>query len=146
MKVLLQRVQEASVAVAGEGIAQIGQGLLLFVGIAAEDSEAKLRPMAEKVAQLRIFPDERGRFHHSLLEVGGEALCVSQFTLIADTSKGRRPDFFGAMKPPQAEELFDGFVEQLRSLGVSEVACGRFGAKMEVSLVNDGPVTILLEI
>lgn len=145
MKVLIQRVSECSVAVGGEVVARTGCGLLLLVGIGREDTPEKLLPMAEKISHMRIFPDEAGRFHYSLLDVGGEAMCVSQFTLFADTGKGRRPDFFAAMKPPLAEELFDRFVSALGEAGVKTVRKGVFGAEMAVSLVNDGPVTILVE-
>jgi D-tyrosyl-tRNA(Tyr) deacylase len=145
MKVLIQRVSKASVSVEGECISEISQGLLLLVGIGSEDTCAALKPMARKIANLRIFPDEKGRFHHSLLEVEGEALAVSQFTLYADTSGGRRPEFFSAMKPPEAEQLYDQFLTELRAVGIKSVKNGRFGAMMDVSLVNDGPVTIMLE-
>lgn len=145
MKVILQRVSEASVRVDGECIASIERGLLLLVGIGEEDTPEVFAPMAEKIIQMRVFPDSAGRFHHSLLEVQGGLLLVPQFTLFANTSKGRRPDFFGAMKPPQASDYFESFVAQFRERGVSRVEQGKFGADMKVSLVNDGPVTISLE-
>lgn len=145
MKVLIQRVSEAAVSVEGERISEIGAGLLLLVGIGQEDSEAQLGPMARKIANLRIFPDDRGRFHYSILEREAEVLAVSQFTLFADTTKGRRPEFFGAMKPPMAEQLYNAFLDELRDAGIKSVQDGRFGAMMDVSLVNDGPVTLMLE-
>ena len=145
MKVLIQRVSRASVTVEGEIVGAIEAGLLLFAGIGLEDDQSKLKPMAEKIYNLRIFPDDKGRFHHSLREVSGELLLISQFTLFADTGKGRRPDFFGAMKPPEAEQLFDSFVGIFRELGIERVEQGKFGAMMDVELVNDGPVTIMLE-
>ncbi|MCB0323111.1 MAG: D-tyrosyl-tRNA(Tyr) deacylase [Bdellovibrionales bacterium] len=145
MRICLQRVSEASVTIAGERTASIGRGLLLLVGIAQDDDGSQLQPMAEKIAQMRIFPDERGRFHHSLIDIGGAVLLVPQFTLFADTTKGRRPDFFGAMKPPRAAELFTEFAAVWAALGISPVATGVFGAEMQVGLVNDGPVTIWLE-
>lgn len=145
MKVLLQRVTDASVQVDGETVGAIGPGLLLLCGAAATDLRSDAEALAEKTANLRIFPDDRGRFHYSLKETGGAALVVSQFTLLADTSKGRRPEFFSAMPPQEAASLIDYFVERLRHAGIKDVQTGRFGAMMQVSLVNDGPVTILLE-
>ena len=144
MKVLLQRVTRASVQVQDEIVGAIDKGLLLLVGFGHTDSTAVLTPMANKVANLRVFPDERGRFQYSLLDIGGAALLVPQFTLYADTRKGRRPDFTGSMKPEVAEGLFEEFAAAVRSSGVKEVECGRFGADMQVELVNDGPVTILI--
>ncbi len=145
MKVLLQRVSNASVSVDGESIAQIGEGLLLLVGIAREDTESVLKPMAEKISTLRIFPDEKGRFHHSLLDIGGAVLAVPQFTLFADTNKGRRPEFFAAAPPDAASKMFDSFAAELSAAGIEQVRTGVFGAHMKVELLNDGPVTIMLE-
>lgn len=146
MKIIIQRVRKASVEVEGKIVGAIDRGLMLLVGFGSGDTEAKLKPAAEKIINMRIFPDERGRFHHSLSEVQGELLVVSQFTLFADTRGGRRPEFFGALEPQQATVLFDKFLEQLRASGVAKVAAGIFGAMMLVSLENDGPVTIPLEI
>jgi len=144
MRIVLQRVKEAAVRVEGQEVARIGPGLLLLVGIARGDDEAELSFWAEKIPQLRIFPDEEGRFNRSLSEVNGEILCVSQFTLFGDCRKGRRPSFSDAAPGPQAAELFERFVSLLRAEGVP-VKTGVFGAHMEVSLVNDGPVTLILE-
>ena len=144
MKILLQRVSRAAVRVDGAVVGAIDQGLLLFVGFGQTNTEQDLAPMATKVANLRVFPDERGRFDRSLLDIGGAALLVPQFTLYADTSKGRRPDFTGAMAPDAASRLFDRFVAAMAETGVDKVETGRFGAHMQVELVNDGPVTILI--
>ena len=144
MKILLQRVTRASVRVQDEIVGAIGKGLLLLVGFGQTDSTAVLTPMANKIANLRVFPDERGRFQYSLLDTGGAALLVPQFTLYADTRKGRRPDFTGSMKPEIAEGLFEKFATAVHSSGVNEVERGRFGADMQVELINDGPVTILV--
>jgi D-tyrosyl-tRNA(Tyr) deacylase len=144
VRIVLQRVASASVGVEGEQIAAIGPGLLLLAGIADGDDAATAARLARKCAELRIFADDEGRFEHSLLDTGGEALVVSQFTLLADVRKGRRPSFVAAAAPERAAPLVDAFADALRSLGVP-VACGRFGAHMRVSLENDGPVTIVLD-
>ena len=144
MRVVLQRVTRASVAVDGETVGAIQRGLLLLVGVAQGDSEDHARRLAQKCAEMRIFPDEDGRFDLSLLDVGGEALVVSQFTLLADTRRGRRPSFAGAATPEIADRLVDAFATALRGAGIP-VQTGRFGAKMEVELVNDGPVTIIID-
>ncbi|HEY4938849.1 MAG TPA: D-aminoacyl-tRNA deacylase [Actinomycetota bacterium] len=144
MRLLLQRVSSAAVTVSGERIAGIGAGLLVLAGVGKDDREEAARRLACKVAGLRIFGDVDGRMNRSLTDVGGEALVVSQFTLYADTKKGYRPSFVDAARPELAVPVLEAFVAGLRSAGV-EVAEGRFGARMEVSLVNDGPVTILLE-
>ncbi len=145
MRVVLQRVSRALVRVEGEVVGEIGPGLLLLVGFGQGDSGESLGPMADKIANMRVFPNEGGRFDRSLLDIGGEALAVSQFTLYADTAKGRRPEFFQAMKPQEAELLFTQFLEALRATGIRRVASGVFGAHMHVESVNDGPVTIPLE-
>ena len=145
MRIVLQRVKSASVTVGGERISEIGAGLLLLVGVAQGDGEAEADWLAEKVAGLRIFNDESGKMNLSLEDVGGEILAVSQFTLLADTRKGKRPSFVGAAPPEEAERLFDYFCERLREAGVGSVETGSFGAMMDVALVNDGPVTIVLE-
>lgn len=145
MKIVLQRVKNASVSVDGEPVSEIGAGLLLLVGVADGDANEQADWLAEKVAGLRIFNDEDGKMNRSVSEIGGEVLAVSQFTLLADARKGKRPSFIKAARPEEAEPLFDYFCERLGKAGVPSVRAGRFGAMMDVSLVNDGPVTILLE-
>jgi D-tyrosyl-tRNA(Tyr) deacylase len=144
VKVVLQRVAEASVEVWGEMIASIGRGLLLLVGADEGDSRKNADSLADRCLGLRIFEDDEGKMNRSVADIGGDLLAVSQFTLSADLSKGRRPSFTSAMKPPEAEKLFDYFVEKLKESGL-DVKTGRFGAKMKVRLVNDGPVTFSLE-
>lgn len=144
MRIVLQRVKSASVTVDGETISEIGPGLLLLVGVAAGDDEAQADWLAEKVAGLRVLANADGKMNLSAREAGGEVLAVSQFTLMADTRRGRRPSFVGAAPPEAAEPLFDYFCGRLRALGLP-VQTGRFGAMMDVALVNDGPVTIILE-
>jgi D-tyrosyl-tRNA(Tyr) deacylase len=144
MKAVIQRVACASVAVDGETIASIGPGLLLLVGVAEGDDEAEAKRIAGKCAELRIFSDDDGRFNPSLLDTGGEALLVSQFTLFADIRRGRRPSFDAAARPETAEPLVGAFAAELRRLGVA-TQTGRFGAKMTVELVNDGPVTVIVD-
>ena len=145
MRVILQRVKVASVTVAGERVSRIGPGLLLLVGVANGDGESEANWLADKIAGLRIMADEEGKMNRSVRDVGGAILAVSQFTLLADTRKGKRPSFVGAAPPEEATRLFGHFCERLRGAGVHPVETGRFGAMMDVSLVNDGPVTILLE-
>ena len=149
MKIVLQRVKEASVRVEGEVVGRIGTGLLLLVGLGEQDSEAQLLPMVEKILHLRVFSNEEGKFDRSLLDVGGELLVVSQFTLFGDCRKGRRPDFAGALKPELARALYEQFIHKFSvvgsPLGLPAVQQGRFGAMMDVSSVNDGPVTLLLD-
>ncbi len=144
MRAVVQRVTSAKVTVDGATLGAIGAGLMILVGVAAGDSPADAAALADKTARLRIFSDEAGRFNHSLLDIGGEALVVSQFTLLADTRRGRRPSFTDAAPPDLASPLVDAFAQALRDLGVS-VQTGRFGAHMVVSLENDGPVTITLD-
>lgn len=144
MKVVLQRVSEASVTVEQEVVGQIQSGLLLLVGITHEDTSEDVNYMVDKVINLRIFEDENEKMNLSLLDVNGEILSVSQFTLYGDCRKGRRPNFMAAAKPAKAEELYDLFNEQLKQKGIS-VQTGRFGAMMDVALVNHGPVTLILE-
>jgi D-tyrosyl-tRNA(Tyr) deacylase len=141
----VQRVSSARVRVGEETVGEIGPGLCVLLGVARGDEAEVGARLAEKVARLRIFENEEGRFDHSLLDTGGEALVVSQFTLIADTAKGNRPSFGDAARPEEAEPLYIAFVNALRGLGVA-VTTGSFGARMAVELVNDGPVTILLEL
>lgn len=144
MRVVLQRVSEASVRVEGKIVGEIGKGLLLLVGIAPGDGDKELAWMADKVAGLRIFEDEAGRMNLSASEIGGEILSVSQFTLYGDCRKGRRPNFMGAAKPELASVLYDRFNGLLREKGFN-VGTGVFGAMMDVSLLNDGPVTLILD-
>ncbi len=144
MRVVLQRVTSASVTVEREIVSSIGPGMLLLVGVGDGDSAEDAARIAKKAADLRIFSDEQDRFNVSLLESGGEALVVSQFTLLADVRKGRRPSFVAAAKPDEALPIVDAFAQALRDLGV-QVATGRFGTYMQVSLENDGPVTIVLD-
>jgi len=145
MRIVLQRVDRAAVDVRGERIAEIGKGLLLFVGIAPGDGNVDLARLAGKIASLRIFEDDSGKMNLSLRDVGGAILAVSQFTLYADMRKGRRPSFVGAAPPEVARPLFERFVDALRAEGV-DVKTGRFGAKMAVELVNAGPVTLTFEV
>ena len=145
MRVVLQRVKRASVDVEGDRIAEIGPGLLLLVGIALVDVHVDLGRLAHKIASLRVFADEDGKMNRSLLDVNGEVLAVSQFTLYGDTRKGRRPSYVGAAPPDVAEPLFGRLVESLVAEGVP-VQAGRFGARMQVELTNDGPVTLVLEV
>ena len=144
MKAVLQRGSRASVAVEGETVASIGPGLLVLLGVAQGDSEADARKLARKAAELRIFADAQSKFNLSLLDVGGEALVVSQFTLLADCRRGRRPSFTDAAPPQEAAPLVESYAQALRDLGVP-TRTGRFGAMMQVELVNDGPVTIVLD-
>lgn len=145
MRAVLQRVSFGKVVVEHQLVASIDKGLVILLGIGPEDTIAKTEELAEKCARLRIFEDEAGKMNLSLLDVGGEAIVVSQFTLYADTSRGRRPSFVDAAKPEIAEPLVDIFASKLRKLGV-ETGQGVFGAHMMVELCNDGPVTILLEV
>lgn len=144
MVVVLQRVAEARVEVRDELVGAIGRGLVALVGIARDDGEAEVEWMARKVADLRIFEDADGKMNLSARDVGGAVLAVSQFTLLADCNKGRRPNFTRAAPPEKARPLFEQFVAYLRGEGL-RVATGRFGEHMHVHLVNDGPVTIVLE-
>jgi D-aminoacyl-tRNA deacylase len=144
LRAVVQRVRQAAVAVDGKVVGEIGAGVTVLVGVASGDTGAEAEQLAGKVARLRIFENDDGRFDRSLLDVAGEALVVSQFTLIADTRKGNRPSFTGAAGPELAEPLYELFCEALEEGGV-RVARGVFGARMEVSLANDGPVTIVLD-
>jgi D-tyrosyl-tRNA(Tyr) deacylase len=143
VRAVCQRVSEARVRVAGDIVGEIGAGLCVLLGVARGDSEADAERLGAKIARLRIFADEDGRFDRSLLDIGGSALVVSQFTLLADTAKGNRPSFTGAAPPEEAEALYERFCQGLRDLGIP-VQQGVFGASMAVELVNDGPVTIVL--
>lgn len=145
MKAVLQRVTRASVTVEGERISAIDGGLLILLGVAEGDTRRDAEVLADKIANLRIFSDSDDKMNLSLLTTGGSALVVSQFTLCANCIKGRRPDFFGAAKPDTANELYEYFCERIKDAGVTTVGKGIFGADMKVELLNDGPVTIILD-
>ncbi len=145
MKILIQRAASGSVTVDGKLIGRIGRGVVVLVGVRTGDTAADAMKLAQRTAALRIFPDAEGRMNRSLADIGGEALVISQFTLYADTRKGNRPSFIRAGDPAIAEALYNTYVEELtRHPGIARVATGRFGAGMQVALVNDGPVTIEL--
>ena len=144
MRAVVQRVKQSSVKTNGEIVGRIGQGLLVLLGVAKGDRAEDADYLANKILNLRIFEDEDGKMNRSLLEIGGELLAVSQFTLLADCRKGRRPSFIAAAEPGKATELYEKFVERVRQKGVA-VQTGRFRAMMEVALINDGPVTIIIE-
>ena len=144
MRAVVQRVAEASVRVDGAEVARIGEGVVVLLGVGTEDSDPDADHLAEKVLHLRIFPDEAGQMNRSVLETGGGVLVVSQFTLMGDARKGRRPSYIDAAPPEEANRLYERFVERLRPSGLP-VAKGVFRAMMDVSLVNQGPVTILLD-
>jgi D-aminoacyl-tRNA deacylase len=145
VRAVVQRVSRAAVTVDGDVVGACGKGLLVLLGVAQGDTENGATSLAAKIARLRVFPDDTGRFDRSLLDTGGEALVVSQFTLLADTRKGNRPSFTDAAPPDHAEPLVRAFVEAMRDEGL-HVEAGVFGARMEVELVNDGPVTIVLDV
>lgn len=145
MKAVIQRVSRASVTVDGERISAIDGGLLILLGVADGDERRDAQVLAEKIANLRIFSDSDDKMNLSLLTTGGAALVVSQFTLCANCVKGRRPDFFGAAKPDVADELYEYFCERMKAAGVTDVQKGVFGADMKVELLNDGPVTIIID-
>ena len=146
MRALIQRVSQAKVRVKGELVASINQGLLILLAIHKDDSEAQIIKLANKIIKLRIFEDDLGKMNLALPDVVGEILLVSQFTLYADTNKGNRPSFMDSARPEQAKPLYLKLVAELQERGVAKVATGRFGVYMEVSLINDGPTTILLDI
>jgi D-tyrosyl-tRNA(Tyr) deacylase len=145
LKVLIQRILGASVVVDDKTIGEVDAGLLIFLGISVDDVERYAMELARKCAKLRIFDDSEGKMNLSLLDVNGDALVVSQFTLCADASKGRRPSYTNAARPEQAIPLYEKFICELRRCGVKRVETGRFGADMKVSLINDGPVTLMLD-
>jgi D-tyrosyl-tRNA(Tyr) deacylase len=145
MKVVLQRVSQAQVTVDDKVVGSIQYGMVLLVGFGKGDTSECIQPMVDKVVKMRVFANEGKSFDKDITEVGGEALAISQFTLFADTAKGRRPEFFQALEPAAASQLFDEFVAALRRSSIKKVETGVFGAHMKVSLINDGPVTINLE-
>jgi D-tyrosyl-tRNA(Tyr) deacylase len=145
MRALIQRTRHASVTVDGEVVGSIGPGLTVLLGVAPEDGPEQVTWLARKVANLRIFPDDDGRMNRSLLDAGGGALVISQFTLYGDCAKGRRPSFVKAAPPQLAEPLYERFCEALAAEGVRELARGVFGADMKVELLNDGPVTLMID-
>ena len=144
MRAVIQRVKSASVTVEGSVVSEIRKGLLVFLGVAQEDTPADVNYMASKIANLRIFEDDEGRMNLSILDVGGEALVVSQFTLYGDCRKGRRPSFIHAARPEKADPLYQAFMDEISRLGVP-VKAGIFQAMMDVELINDGPVTMMLD-
>ena len=144
MRAVVQRVSEASVRVGNDTVGACGEGLVILLGVASGDIEDDAKLLAGRIARLRVFPDDDSRFDRSLLDMGGGALVVSQFTLVADTSRGNRPSFTKAAPPDVAEPLYERFCHALASEGV-HVECGVFGASMEVALVNSGPVTVIIE-
>lgn len=145
MRVLLQRAAAGSVTISGECVGKIGKGLVLLIGVTHTDTPEDVDYLVKKCANLRIFEDENGKMNRSLLDINGEVLAVSQFTLYGDCVKGRRPGFDAAAEPVMAEKLYDLFVEKMKQEGVRKVDTGRFGADMMVSIENDGPVTFMLE-
>jgi len=145
MKAVLQRVSHASVEIDGAVHGAVGQGYLILLGVTTEDTRKEMEYLAEKVVNLRVFEDEGGKMNLSIRDIGGEMLIISQFTLCANARKGNRPSFIAAARPEQAIPLYEGFVQAMREKGISKVETGIFGAEMKVSLLNDGPVTILLD-
>lgn len=145
MKALVQRVLSASVSVDGEVTGSCEKGYMILFCATKGDSEEDIKLLARKTVNLRVLEDENGKMNLSILETGGEVLCISQFTLAADTHKGNRPSFINAMEPEVASEYYDRYCEELRKLGVKSVEKGVFGADMQVSLINDGPVTVMLD-
>lgn len=145
MKAVIQRVSSGRVTVKGEETGAIGAGIVLLLGAAEGDDESDLNYILEKTIHLRIFPDPEGKMNLSLMDVEGELLVISQFTLLGDTKKGRRPSFVRALEPVRAQELYELFIARAKELGVKKVATGRFGAMMDVDLINHGPVTLILD-
>ena len=145
MRAVVQRSGAASVVVEEKVVGEITGGLVILLGVAPHDSSFEVDWMAEKIANLRIFSDQQGKMNLSLLDIGGEALVISQFTLYGDCRKGRRPHFMGAAKPDLAEPLYEEFCEKMQQIGVTKVAKGCFGANMKVSLINEGPVTLIVD-
>jgi D-tyrosyl-tRNA(Tyr) deacylase len=146
MRAVIQRVKSAGVSIGDENISDISGGLLILLAVHRDDQEDKIAKLADKISKLRICADESGKMNKSILEAGGEILVVSQFTLYGDSSGGNRPSFIASARPEKAEPFYRRFLDELKKLGVKKVAEGRFGAYMEVSLVNDGPTTIIIDI
>ncbi len=146
MRVVLQRVSQASVTVEGKMISQINQGYLILLGIGQQDTEEKVKWLADKIVKLRIMADNKNKMNRSILDNQGAILVVSQFTLYANTNEGRRPSFTQAAEPTKAKKLYELFIQELKKLGVVKVESGQFGAYMKVTLVNDGPVTLMFEV
>ena len=145
MRIVIQRVNQASVKIAGNTVGQIPKGLLLLIGLKESDEADTVKKAAAKIAKMRIFEDENGKTNLAIKDVGGQILSVSQFTLLADTKKGNRPSFIKAMRPPKSKELWEQFNKELEKLGLT-VETGEFGADMQVDLENDGPFTIVLDL
>lgn len=145
MRAVIQRVAKAKVTVDGKITGEIGKGFLVLLGVKKGDGEEQMKLLAKKISEMRIFTDENDKMNLSLTQVGGSILAVSQFTLFADTSHGRRPSFFESAPPKEAEELYNKFIDELKACGISDVQTGIFGADMAVELLNDGPVTIIMD-
>jgi len=145
MRIVLQRVHEADVTVDKEVVGKIEKGLVLFIGVAATDTQEDMRYVADKCATLRIFPDEQNKMNRSLIDINGEILAISQFTLLGDVSRGRRPSFINAADPAKGEKYYENFIEHLRNEHNLHVECGRFGAIMDIRIINDGPVTLVID-
>ncbi len=145
MKAVIQRVSFSDVKVDGKTIGEIKKGFMILLGVVDGDTEAEAELLARKTANMRIFEDENGKMNLSLMDIDGECLVISQFTLCADCKKGNRPSFIQSAKPDEANALYEYFIEQLKVNGVNKVECGEFGADMKVTLLNDGPVTIILD-
>lgn len=145
MKAVIQRVLNSSVKIDGETVGETGKGFMILLGVVSGDTKAEADKLLKKIPVLRVFEDENGKMNRSCLDVGGEILVVSQFTLCADCSHGRRPSFTNSAPPDEANALYEYFVEGLKTEGIAKVETGRFGADMKVSLINDGPVTIILD-
>lgn len=145
MKAVIQRVKNASVTVEGKTVGEIGKGFLVLLGVMEGDTETEMKILAKKTAEIRIFEDENEKMNLSLGQIDGEVLVVSQFTLCADTAKGRRPSFIKSAKPDMAKDLYERYVAELQNYGIKKVETGIFAADMQVSLVNDGPVTIIMD-
>ena len=145
MKAVIQRVINSNVKIDGETVGEVGKGFMILLGVVSGDTKAEADKLIKKIPYLRIFEDENGKMNRSCLDVGGEILVVSQFTLCADCSHGRRPSFTASAPPDEANALYEYFVDELKKAGISKVETGRFGADMKVSLINDGPFTIVLD-
>ena len=145
MKLIIQRVKESSLEIENKIFSSIGSGMVVLIGVSKTDDNDTAKSLADKISKLRIFNDDNGKMNKNIQEINGEVLVVSQFTLYADTKKGNRPSFIGAAKPDMAIDLYSYFIEQLQRLVKSKIKTGKFGADMKLKLINDGPVTIILE-